>query len=238
MATNDNKSKVSGLLKSILGKKYKHVKLVEPSDGVLFHISTDFDIKVFSPVVSHRSGGTEDRSVPRISCSPSLIDCINGYADAQYDYLDKKVSKDEWNGGYKIYGLPCVYAVAPDATLVPDAPHTNEYWIIPHNPKHQSIKPSNVGKFYMKSANIERINDRLSASYTMYIKLNKPMRVIGDNISDPGYWVLTVQSDSRDHTWLDTSTATIVNITKSEFDKVTSKSVSMMSYNMPTSANW
>ena len=71
-------------LESLSPDVKKNLKIVSTKDlgqDFLLHISPDKLSKViFTPRIGNRQGRTEDRTVPRITVSPTLLGCHNGYA--------------------------------------------------------------------------------------------------------------------------------------------------------------
>jgi hypothetical protein len=124
----------------------------------LYHISIDAGIKKFIPRISNYQLDGEDRSVPRVVGSSSLLGCILAYAHVQKDYLQEpeKLGKEnvgkhfEWNNGYYVYQLDYDYALKPTDKLVPMATQTDETWLISHSSDHTEYEPRRIAKFFVK----------------------------------------------------------------------------------------
>lgn len=121
----------------------KSVKVVTPESlgrSMLYHISDNKNIRKFEPVVSRRQLGTEDRRVPRISTSATLMGCIAGHAATEFMFTD-----EDFDGVFKIYGLEFQAALKPTAKLVADGPQTGEHWLITYDDESEVYPAIPVG---------------------------------------------------------------------------------------------
>lgn len=100
----------------------KHVEVMTTEtlgQDMVYHVSDNKRLKVFHPNVSNRQLGSEDRSIPRISTSEYLTGCIAGH-----DATDYMFQCSDFDGLFKVYGIPFEIAVKPKAALVADGPQT------------------------------------------------------------------------------------------------------------------
>ena len=83
----------------------KNVKIVTPGElgqTHLFHISTNKSINEFIPSVTRRASNFENRNIPRISTSTSLIGAMLGYSAIQADFVED-ITAGTYVGGWYIY---------------------------------------------------------------------------------------------------------------------------------------
>lgn len=137
----------------------KQLEIVTPNDigsEYMLHISTDTNIKKFTPYLPTSVGSTEDRTFPRICVSSSLLGCIMGIGALEHNFIDrfKWSSKEElkgYLGGYYIYGLKFNVGLRPTKKLVWDAEMTNELWLTSYSQDTAEYKPTVLGKFFIAS---------------------------------------------------------------------------------------
>lgn len=135
---------------------------LEVVNGVDFlHISVDAKIKKMRPRIGDRQMKMEDRTIPRICGSETLVGCILGHAGVRAYYLDA-LFRDKaggWkNGVFTIYRAKVDNFVRPGKKLVADAKLTNELWIVPYAPECYEVEVEPVGQFYLHST-VDRILD-------------------------------------------------------------------------------
>lgn len=186
-------------LKEFVAVNFPHIESdctvaeVPKNDGV-YHISKSSDIEEFIPMVSNRTLKEEDRSVPRICACWHLVGCIAGYSSTFSDFHNET---EGFEGGYYIYELPVTDVVVPHKKLVPDAPTTDEVWVIGHDSKHRSVPPKIVGEFFITSIASEVVDgcpDEKKHDFKLYLSLNEPTKVNRDHTLTPGQFEVHLRS--------------------------------------------
>lgn len=156
--------------------------------SVLYHISDDPRIRKFTPSVSNRMLSTEDRHIPRISCSSDLSGAIAGHSGTEYMFEDV-----DFGGIFTVYSLPFEYCVKPKASLVADATWTREHWLITYNRETESYQPSKVGYFLYNSVKLYRPN--LEIIYEMVLEvLEDGFHITNKRTLSKGYYRIVGRS--------------------------------------------
>lgn len=169
-----------------------NVEIVTPKDfnpGGVMHISTDPNIKNFTPTISQRTANNENRSVPRISAAPTLSGAILGYQGLEHDY-ELPHDKKEFRGGWYVYTLPFEYALKPNKKLVYDAVATEEVWLVPYQNDAWSVKSERVGKLFLNELTIRNTKAERSVSATIILEVSVDATLTlapGIDVSG-GYW--------------------------------------------------
>lgn len=166
--------------------------------GVDFlHISTDHRIKKMRPRIGERQMKAEDRTIPRICGSESIVGCILGHAGFREYYVDKLVNATptQWaNGYFTIYKAKVEQYVRPGWRLVPDAELTKELWIVPYAPECYEIEVEAIGKLYLRGTSEDLIDgSRLITNY-IYINLNKEV-ILDDEELPAGYYKFNLNGE-------------------------------------------
>jgi len=125
----DEKEQIVRYLEPLIGEDINELTLVSAQElnKPLYHISMNPSIKAFTPQVSSRTLTKENRSIPRISTSTSLIGCMNGYQSVMSDMMNREGKK--FNGLFKVYQLPYQFALRPSKKFLPDVDLTDEFWL-------------------------------------------------------------------------------------------------------------
>lgn len=110
--------------------------------------------ETFFPIMPTSAGDGEDNTCPRICVGPTLLGCLAGYGRVASDIVDhpaheEPTSKD-FNGGYYISAFAYTHALDVNQNLVPEAPITDEHWLVGFDSDSRIIKPVNVGKCFVK----------------------------------------------------------------------------------------
>lgn len=182
-------------------KVNSNVNIVTPEligQDYLIHISMDTALNKMTPYIGMRQGPQEDRTLPRICVSSTLIGAMCGYAAMEIDFLDlapgnKLDNGDTYKGGMKIYALPFKVALDPNKKLVYDAEHTDEYWLVSYNKETISYKPEPAGKmFYRSMTFVPRNGKKPAAEGELYVEITKEdgLQLTRDLKLDKGHWVI------------------------------------------------
>ncbi len=202
----------------------QELRIVQQKDHevpLMLHISMDTQLKSLVPRIGARQMASEDRTMPRVCCAPTLYGCILGYQCLVDDYVhqvqpsevtpdgqtspNKQVSK--WRNGYKIYHIPYEYGVLPSNKLVPDVDQTDETWLVNYSPETRQYVPVEAGHFFAGEITImNRTGKKPIAITTLFIEVKIPqgLHFSKNHFLHPGYW--RVEGKTVDYqTWMATS---------------------------------
>lgn len=190
----------------------------------LYHISMNNDIKRFVPKVSNRTCNKEDRSVPRISTSTSLVGCFNGYQSMLSDMEGRKVKN--FNGLFTVYNLPFQYAIKPSYKLLPDVEVTDEYWLISWKRETYGIEPDKVAEFTIPKIETVYGSDGKDTTYHIYINVKTDKLYIDhEKCLDRGYYHLIFKGYNFNYPLSKNANILVERIKENEYIKVTSLSI-------------
>ena len=221
-----DKDDCAAYLSALLGDGVKDLTLYTAKEvnRPLYHMSMNPDIKLFSPKVSARTLSKEDRSVPRISTSTSLIGCMNGYQSMFTDIANR--AKKNFTGLYTIYELPYQLAVKPSKKLLPDAELSDEYWIVSWKKETYATRPNVIGEFNIPQINITYGNDGEDKTVTVFLKVREGEFYLSHDVKVPqGYYEVTLKGYNFKYPLKNNNRITVKEITEREYIKVTSLSV-------------
>ena len=164
---------------------------LEVVSGVDFlHISVDSKIKKMRPRIGERQMKMEDRTIPRICGSETIVGCILGHAGVRTYYLEAMFGDNgnNWkNGVFTIYRAVAKSFVRPGKKLVADAKYTKELWIVPYAPESYEVEFEAIGQFYMH-ATVDLVVDGVNTvNTTFYISTSDDMTLDEQRIQ-PGYY--------------------------------------------------
>lgn len=179
------------VLEALPSRIHNQVKIVLPEDigqDYLLHFSTDKNIREFRPTVSRRTLNREDRSIPRIATTPHLEGALAAYQMHLIDFTD-----EDFDGVFKIYGLPFEAAIRPSARVLPDVNVSDEHWLITYNRETESYKPFKLGEFALISYT------RLKRGYRWRFELvlkcsHDPFPLTQQRRLDKGYYYVEMES--------------------------------------------
>lgn len=207
---------------------YKNVEIVDVSTlpaGNVIHISKDKAIKKFIPVIGHRQNEQEDRTVPRVCVSATLMEAVSGYAEVFAEYLN---TSEDYKGGYYIYRFNTELALAPNEKLVCGSGYTKEMWLVSYDEEHLEYKADIIGKFFIGTATIENEFSSKRSSAEMYIEAREAVALTRTQVLDAGYYKATVPFYRESETKmlaLTDKNHMAEEITKVEFDKIRKEKV-------------
>jgi hypothetical protein len=202
----------------------------------LFHISKDPKIKSFIPSVSRRTGGKEDRSVPRVSVAPTLKGCLIGYVSDLYDFGS---DWGEWNGGWYIYGFRNETALRPDKSILYDAEESGECWLVPYSKEKWKYPSKIVGRFFYRQVMTTVFSDKKRTRLyhvQMLLEISEGSIAFDtENVLEKGYYRITFER-SRDFKQFDL--LDIQTVTSSEWSTLKGLHADKLSFEEPPSIKW
>ena len=183
-------------LSQVNPKVVKNTEIITPEDlgqtGV-FHIAT-LNFSALVPNISRRGAWTEDNTLPRVHCAPTLLGCLRGHAGIVELALNNLVGMakgDEYRGGFYIYHIPFEVALKPNKKMVYDCDYTDEVWLVPYSKETRLYRPDLIGKAVICSAKVESVKGVLTTTLELAIDVPKGMKLAIDkeNVLSEGYWL-------------------------------------------------
>ncbi len=215
----------------------------------LYHLSRDNDIRQFSPSVSKRTAGGEDRSIPRISTAVDWAGCIMGYQSDINDFLRREATQSAhgepvpFRGGWIVYGLPFEYALRPSNALVPDAVRSGEHWLVTYAEYNIDYTPVKLAKVFYESFEQRALpHNHITSKTTVIIEVleGQTFRLGAGYSLNPGYYRVVVKDlhMSRNHRQVDF--LEIKEITSAEYLTLKGATAGLLSFDnpVPASMSW
>lgn len=220
------KQEIIEYLSALLGDAVSELTLFSAGEvnRPLYHVSMNPNVKIFSPKVSSRTLSSEDRSVPRVSTSTSLIGCLNGYQSMFTDMAGR--ARKNFTGLYTVYELPYQYAVKPSKKLLSDVETSDEYWLVSWKKETYSIKPNTVCEFTIPQVQTTYGSDGEDQRVTMFLKvLGESLYLTHDTKLVKGYYEITLRNYGYDYPLENNNKIEVKEITENDYNKVTSLSI-------------
>ena len=190
----DEKEQIVGYLEPLIGEDINELTLVSAQElnKPLYHISMNPSIKAFTPQVSSRTLTKENRSIPRISTSTSLIGCMNGYQSVMSDMMNREGKK--FNGLFKVYQLPYQFALRPSKKFLPDVDLTDEFWLFSWKRDTYSVTPEVVAEFTVPKIESTFGNNGRDDVYHLYIHVKQDKLYLDrKHVLQEGYYHITLK---------------------------------------------
>lgn len=224
---DENKVAIRDYLASLVGEQIDQLKLFSADEvnRPLYHISMNNKIKMFTPQVSNRTLGKENRSVPRISTSTSLIGCLNGYQSIMSDINGR--SPNGFNGLHTVYQLPYQYAIKPSKQILPDVDNSDEYWLISWKKETYATTPSVAAEMFVPKVETVYGNDGRAQLVHLYMHVKEHELYIDHQIKlQPGYYYIKLNNYNYNYPLKNNEESIEVErITENEYNKVTALSI-------------
>lgn len=220
------KQEIIEYLSALLGDSVSELTLYSAGEvnRPLYHVSMNPNVRIFSPKVSSRTLSSEDRSVPRVSTSTSLIGCLNGYQSMFTDMAGRE--RKNFTGLYTVYELPYQYAVKPSKKLLSDVETSDEYWLVSWKKETYSIRPNTVCEFTIPQVQTTYGSDGEDQRVTMFLKvLGESLYLTHDVKLVKGYYEITLRNYDYDYPLENNNKIEVKEITENDYNKVTSLSI-------------
>lgn len=220
------KQEIIEYLSALLGDAVSELTLFSAGEvnRPLYHVSMNPNVRIFSPKVSSRTLSSEDRSVPRVSTSTSLIGCLNGYQSMFTDMAGRE--RKNFTGLYTVYELPYQYAVKPSKKLLSDVETSDEYWLVSWKKETYSIRPNTVCEFTIPQVQTTYGSDGEDKRVTMFLKvLGESLYLTHDVKLVKGYYEITLRNYDYDYPLENNNKIEVKEITENDYNKVTSLSI-------------
>lgn len=226
---NDAKE-LEGLLKEVSSKVQNNVTVVTPESlgqDFFLHISRDTNLRKFTPFIGHRQSTMEDRTVPRVTVSPTILGCLIGYAQAEFDFMNLNYAEKDsngvtWRGGWKIYALPFKAALKPNARMVYDSRHSDEHWLVTYDASTVHYEPEVAGKMFMRSITYVGRNekDKLpAADCELYVEVSykHDLRFGKHHLLAKGCYRITGPAPQNTEGWFSDKEFQVTEVTRGEY---------------------
>lgn len=140
----------------------------------------------------------ENRTVARITASPTILGCLIGYGRIETDAMNIEPEKyrggEDFRGGYTISKLMFTHAIKPNTKLVPDATLSDEYWLVNYDKDHAIYKPKSVGELVLRNMMVlpaSGKNPTTIQAYSMHVL--EPILLTSEMLLQKGYYFFTVE---------------------------------------------
>lgn len=165
------------------------VERTEVLNSELLHITLDKK-PVYTPRIGQKQADSEDRTVPRITTSDTLIGCIIGHSMVDRLALeDPPWRNDDYLNGFSIRAFDWEVALKPNGRLVYDQIATNEHWLVGYDQDHQVYPTRLVGQFYVKQTLVVTRPERSNDNYlTLRVRAKSSIQLTEKERLEPGYY--------------------------------------------------
>lgn len=213
-----------------------NVDIIDNTEGQgpsLFHITYDRDPGRFIPVIGHRQGPEEDRTVPRICVATSLVGTILGHSSFEYnsEYLEVK-KKDQsgvlYRGGFYFFEFQYQVAIKPSEKLVSDQKVSDEHWLVTYNKNTVYYKPEMIGKVIATEFSTElKKAEKPRVIVTYYVQVDKKVQFSKNRSIGPGCYKVVSPASYQLESWKDDEAIKVTKISEADFEKI-KKEVTVM----------
>lgn len=209
-------------------KVKSNIAVVDNTEGKgppLYHITYDRDPGKFTPIIGHRQAYSEDRSVPRICVSSTIVGTILGHSAFEDKSVELEVNKKDghgvvYHGGFYLFEFPYKVAVRPNEKLVYDQDVSDEHWLVTYNKDTVYYKPELVGVVIPTE-----ISTTLSASkkpqtsVIYYIKVDKDIPFSKTKVLSPGFYKVRSPASRHIEAWDKADEVKVTRIREADFNE-------------------
>lgn len=157
----------------------------------------------FFPIMPTSAGEGEDNTCPRICVGPTLLGCLAGYGRVASDITDHPAHTDpeskSFKGGYYISAFAYTHALDVNQNLVPEAPITDEHWLVGFDSDSRVVKPIRLGKCFVNSLSYRNKGNVVpDVTYELIIELEQGNSLwLDHNVKiDHGNWYVSISTKS------------------------------------------
>lgn len=228
-------------------KVQNNIEIVSKEDlgqDFLLHISGNKLTKtIFVPWISRRQGNTEDRTVPRITCSNDLYGCLLGHAAIDHVIFDSIGYKPIDLPKFYIYSLGFDLSLKPNGKLVYDADRTNEHWLTTYNKDTVEYKGNLIGKMFVseyKVTTTSKYKNSSQVSLTLIVSIDKDMTIKFRNniVLEKGYYIIDNVPSVYNNDVGRIKNIEVKTIDRSEFEILTKKHIGMLEFKEKSLVKW
>lgn len=202
----------------------------------------------FYPIMPTSAGDGEDNTCPRICVSPTLLGCLAGYGRVASDLTDHPAHEDQesksFMGGYYISAFAYTHALDVNQNLVPEAPITDEHWLVGFDSDSRVIKPVNVGKCFVKGLYYSNKGNVVpDVSYSLIVSVNPGFSLwLDPKVEiDAGNWAVNISTNSCPGGRLNgAELGSVTKLSDDEFRKIKNTSAVLLDINSKSISifNW
>lgn len=160
----------------------KSVAVVEVTQPLL-HLSSNSNIRKFTPRIPKSLYDGEDQTVPRVCVSANLVDTLIG---AAWNFEGFQTQVDYSAVDYVVYGLDVDTALRPTKKLTQEGIATGEFWVVPHRLSMYEITPTRIAN--LSISNILRNGENIYLDFV--IDVREEMLLTSGQGLEPGYYHL------------------------------------------------
>ena len=222
----------------------KNLDIQTPEDlgyEYVYHISI-MRQKVLVANMSRKAAYTENNTILRVCCAPTLRQCIQGFATLQnylHEQIPKDVKKSDYRGGLYIHRYKFKAIGSPNKKLVYDAPYTDEKWLIPYDPKESEFPVEVIGKLIPLSDTVfPNVGKHPTYHLKCILEISKDEIPIDKGlIIKKGYYTFTYLNDVNKPNCKVTD---VVEVDKKDYDSEHDLKTANLSFkeSIPTSMKW
>ncbi len=150
----------------------------------LLHLSTNGNIRKFTPRIPKSLYDGEDQTVPRVCVSTNLVETLIGAA-WNFKELQSQVIYDSLD--FVVYGLDVDKAIRPTKKLTQEGVATGELWVVPFRMSMYEIQPSRIATMSITSI----ANTGTNVIIDMVVDVREEMLLSGNSKLNPGFYSLT-----------------------------------------------
>ena len=211
-----SKKEIEDYLAIQTSKVQKSCSIVEANDenqGIMLHISPEnMSRKPYAPWIGPRQANQEDRTVPRVTVSDSILGCIYGYAAMLDNVFDNK------KAGWYIHQLEFEHCLKPGKAMVYDADLTNEHWLVRYNEATSQYKGKVIGKLVAESILLKTGDKNKSrAIVTLLAAVEKcPIKLTSKQTLEIGYYRFKIDYE---RVMIKADDLEVTSISQAEFEK-------------------
>ena len=147
----------------------------------LLHISSNNNIRKFTPMLPRSTYVGENVTVPRVCVSQTIMDTIIGASwnfEVLLSHVDYKATC------YTIYSVYSEEAIRPTKKLTQEGSATGELWIVPYKLSMYDITPEKMA--CMSLSTVENTSDCVKLEFV--INVHTPVYLTNDQLLDMGYY--------------------------------------------------
>lgn len=206
-----------------------NIDIVDNTDGQgpsMFHITYDRDPGKFIPVIGHRQGLDEDRSVPRICVAPTILGTILGHSSFEHNSEHLVVKKKDENGvlyrgGFYLFEFQYQVALKPNEKLVCDQKASDEHWLVTYNKNTIHYKPEAIGKVIATELSTKfKSSEKPRVGITYYVQVDKRVQFSKNRIMGPGCYKVVSPASFQLESWKDDEMIKVTKVSDKDFQEI------------------
>ena len=208
--------------------------------GPLYHISTDGNIKKFTPCVSRRTGNAENISIPRISAAPTIVGCFIGYGQSWTDISAPELRDKKFKNGWYIYSIPYEFAILPDRKELYDVKDTDEHWLVNYSPATATYSGDIIGKIFVTELIMVPRTGQTPKQYqrTLIEIMQGELMLFPDVRLTAGHWEVYGPNFESGGTLAGSNEYSVKRLSVSRYAEAKKYSADMLSIEIPRAFSW